>query len=115
MPKGLRDKIDDSPLDTAKRELTEETGIDIDKYPYTVFDMGKEPYIYKPKQIHGFLFIVDDPIKKDLVCCTTFYSGIPEIDKWIWVNWYIGMEFMRKEQVQLLQKFKTTINEHRRR
>lgn len=106
VPKGLPRK-DEEYLVAAKRELIEETGIDIDLFPHKMSELGKSIYIHKKKTIVGFLFLVDGVINQELVCKSTFFdiatrTNLPEVDKYMWVSVYKALDVVSAEQSVLL-------------
>lgn len=67
IPKGLVEEGEE-PLETAIRELREETGIILSDYKYNITDLGEYPYL-KDKAIHIFdLYIDDFDMNRKLVC-----------------------------------------------
>ena len=109
VPKGLMEHYE-PPHMAAKRELLEETGININKYTYKMYELGVSPYTHKSKVIVGFLFMVETVIEQTLFCESHFTEPLtklrkPEVDMYMWlpVNEAIGI--MRKEQVKLLKDY----------
>lgn len=77
--------VNELPLETAKRECREESGIDIDSLPGTVTDLGEHPY--RPgKALHLFLFKSQFRIDISSLHCHSMVEKsatdiFPEIDK----------------------------------
>jgi len=114
VPKGLLENDEMSHI-AAKRELLEETGIDINKYPYMMYELGVWPYAHKNKVIVGFLFMVDAVINQTLFCESHFTSKLtgmrlPEVDMYQWLPINDALEIMRPEQVKLIKGFWSLTN-----
>ena len=108
VPKGLPNKNEDY-LSAAKRELIEETGIDIDMFPHKMCELGESICTYKKKTIVGFLFLVDGVIDQKLFCKSTFFDSfagidVPEVDKYMWVDIHKALNVISKAQVELVIK-----------
>lgn len=106
IPKGLLG-YSETPIEAAKRELREETGIDIRKHPYNLVELGAIPYTYKDKLLVGFLFLLEGVIDQTLFCESLFLDKKtgekkPEVDKYIWLDIDIALNFMTYEQAKLL-------------
>lgn len=75
----------ESPIDAAKRETLEETGIDLTGVKLT--DLGRHPYI-KGKDIHLFSCLYNAKLER--LECTTFFNifdkQFPEVIDYEWVN-----------------------------
>lgn len=108
IPKGLLEN-DELPHMAAKRELLEETGIDIIKHPHTMTELGLYPYTHRNKILAGFLFQLEGTIKQKLFCKSTFMDlrtgrRLPEVDLYAWVPMIYTMSYMKTEQVKLLKQ-----------
>lgn len=123
IPKGVVDDTDYNDFHTAKRELWEETGIDIDNLKYKMADIGTTVYNHRNKRLHGFLCYVDDVIEQEPICmsmvdatkgnlqtcwkkydedpnCTEF----PEVDEFKWATIEEAYELMHYTQTRLLKE-----------
>jgi ADP-ribose pyrophosphatase YjhB (NUDIX family) len=108
VPKGEPNE-NEQLLDAAKRELFEETGINIDEYPYVMWSMGTEKYTNKNKCISGFLFKLTNIIVQKLSCSSTFMDDttgviLPEVDMYKWLPVEEAKTIMRPEQAKLLNE-----------
>jgi putative (di)nucleoside polyphosphate hydrolase len=109
VPKGLLED-GETPSKAAKRELLEETGIDIMMYPHTMTELGIAPYNHKKKMIIGFMFKLEGFVKQKLFCISMFTNILtggllPEVDKYVWVPLNIALNFMRPEQIKLIREY----------
>jgi len=109
VPKGLLENHE-LPHMAAKRELKEETGIDIMRHPHKMTELGISPYTSKNKVIAGFLFQLEGVIEQKLYCESMFTdlkSGkkMPEVDLYVWVPVIYALSYMRPEQVKLLKHY----------
>jgi len=88
--KGHNEEGEDH-LTTAKRELKEETGIDLDNadFEYEITDFGVQKYI-KTKDLHVYMLSIKKLNKKfDLKCSTYFEingNTVPEINGYTWTT-----------------------------
>lgn len=103
----------ETPLIAARRELKEETGLELSGIPK---DLGKFPYNSK-KELHLFLLEVkkSDINIEDCVCTTYFqclYSkkNLPENDKFRWGDYEFILNNSAKSMNILLQKIKGLLN-----
>ncbi len=109
VPKGLLENHE-LPHMAAKRELKEETGIDIMNYPHKMYELGISPYPHKNKIIAGFLFQLEGVIEQELYCESVFTDlktgkKMPEVDLYVWVPIKYAISYMRPEQVRLLRDY----------
>ncbi|WQJ53838.1 MAG: nudix hydrolase [Wendovervirus sonii] len=78
-------------LETAKRELKEETGIDLDNadFEYDIVDFGIQQYI-KTKDLHIYMLKVKNINHPFDLKCTTYFEvdgkQIPEINGYEWTD-----------------------------
>lgn len=89
VPKGLFEPTDGNYLDTAMRELEEETSIKVTRNDlFHIFPEIK--YAKQNKFFRGFLFQINKSYKElHPVCNSMFeYNGkiLPEIDSFIWID-----------------------------
>jgi 8-oxo-dGTP pyrophosphatase MutT (NUDIX family) len=108
IPKGLKD-IGEPIYNAAKRELKEETGIDIDDHNHLMAPLGQIEYQNKPKTLHGFMFFLDKTIDDDIVCSSFFNSSefgirLPEVDIFQWVNINDALTMIQPEQRRLFNR-----------
>lgn len=87
IPKGGMDS-DETPLETAKRELKEETGLDMDALGGHLTDFGRHPYI-SGKQLHLFVLEVDSLPDLDSLYCDSFFTfqsdKLPEVQEYLYI------------------------------
>lgn len=94
IPKGVRDNSDRSDLDTALREVEEETGLDIITLIddiNEIKDIGVQVYKTDRKMLHAYLIDLEKDITDTkLICKSVFITKqnkeLPEIDKWKWID-----------------------------
>ncbi len=112
IPKGLMDR-GEIPVETAMREMEEETGIHIEGLKKKLQYVGSIKYENKPKMLIAYTLKLDDnPPVEDLVCKSTFkslYSGkrISEIDKFQWIDYDAIQNTIQPEQTKLWGEFTT--------
>lgn len=85
LPKGLKDDPEESDFDAAKRELLEETNIDLDKYPHTMHTFAETTYPHKNKKLKCFFVSIPNEIKRNLKCNSFVYGDYPEVCEFQWV------------------------------
>lgn len=115
IPKGLNDEGESS-LTAVKREVHEETGIDLELFSKvsTYKDMGRIIYNSRRKYLHGHLFKIDLPLSKmklNLTCESVFVCEItgleiPENDITKWVDHDFASKFLHESQQTFLKKLK---------
>jgi 8-oxo-dGTP pyrophosphatase MutT (NUDIX family) len=86
LPKGLSDELGaEKPLDTAVREVWEETNINILEKGNTIKDLGRFKYIPGKKDLH--LFSVELTKKPELKCHSTYPpNNLPEVVEFLWID-----------------------------
>jgi len=89
IPKGCIDG-DDEPLETAIREVKEETGLDIERFKNEFEDLGQHPYV-DGKDIHLFKWRSAKTYDTKEMKCTTYFVGsddveYPEANDFRWVR-----------------------------
>jgi 8-oxo-dGTP pyrophosphatase MutT (NUDIX family) len=104
IPKGRMDK-GETELETAYREVEEETNIDLLQYEGRVIPLGKTKYRRRKKILCGFVFEYDGKIKTKLKCKTFVKNKFPEVDKYKWVSFKRAFELIHDTQQILLQKY----------
>lgn len=104
IPKGRMDK-GESELETAYRELKEETSINLLKYVGRTIPLGLCNYKGRKKRLCGFAFEYDGKIKDKLKCETYVNGKFPEVDKFKWVSFKKAFELLHYTQQELLQKY----------
>ncbi len=106
IPKGLRD-VGESDWDAAKRELQEETGIDLDYLTYKKEYMGYIPYGYKNKTLSSFLVKCENTLSTKTLHCDSLFMNKeynmkqPEVDGFELVNKDIAVQVIQEEQKTL--------------
>lgn len=108
VPKGLPETNEEY-IDAAKRELIEETGINIDSFPHKMQPLGISEYPNKKKSIVGFLFMVNGIINQKLICKSKFFDLAynmyrPEVDDYMWVDLYKAIDIVGVGQKALILK-----------
>lgn len=91
IPKGLPDE-GETPMETAVREVLEETGIILTKE--TLCPLPPIKYKGRPKTLCPFYCFIDvDELKRIDRCgfsCSSFFdlngADVPEVDGWVWVD-----------------------------
>jgi 8-oxo-dGTP pyrophosphatase MutT (NUDIX family) len=110
IPKGLKSN-NESPWFAAKRELKEETNIDLNETPNEFFKyIGTEPYQFQHKTLKGFLVETDMVLPaKYLICNSKFIDNNgqkkPEVDNHQWVFIDIALEVIQPEQKKMFIKY----------
>ncbi|MFE7935554.1 NUDIX hydrolase, partial [Streptomyces sp. NPDC057456] len=92
---------DDTPLDTARREVREELGIDLDARE--MISLGCLPRDEGPGKIHAWVCVRDFPVRPDV--------QEEEIHE---VRWTTLEEALRADSLAASQSFLTTISDRRR-
>jgi 8-oxo-dGTP pyrophosphatase MutT (NUDIX family) len=108
IPKGQIDS-DETFMDTAIRELREETGLDLLDLPHSIkVSLNYATIVYKSgKKTLKVFKVVDDTgilLKFPFVCNSMFeYKGkaLPEIDSFLWVSYDVAKSICIKGQREL--------------
>ena len=105
IPKGLNEDLEDF-WETAKRELLEETSIDLNQFDYTMSEISRL-FIYKNKRKCLKAFLVklnDEEINKVKLECKSFVDDLfPEIDKFVWTSPEEALKLLHQTQVEAIQ------------
>lgn len=112
IPKGLRDKGESS-MEAARRELLEETGIDLNEiHILGIHILPPVKYQKTNKTLESFLVITDtDLSNKALHCKSMVNEKYPEIDKYQWVTIEEMPTIIHEAQVKLLDQVRKIVNE----
>ncbi len=105
IPKGLRES-DEELFDVAKRELLEETGIDLAKIDVKgIYPLPAINYLKQHKILESFLVITDSDLgeHKFTSNAVTKYS-YPEIDSWKWIRMVQMEKWLHESQRQNLSQ-----------
>ena len=105
IPKGLNEDLEDF-WETAKRELFEETSIDLDQCDYTMEELPRL-FIYKNKRkcLKAFWVKLNDN-KIDQVkleCKSLVDNDFPEVDKFMWTSPEEALKLMHQTQIEAIQ------------
>ncbi|MCE3278531.1 MAG: hypothetical protein K0S44_722 [Bacteroidetes bacterium] len=87
IPKGIKDEGEEE-QDAAIRELEEETGIKKNELDLnSVIKLEPVKYKKQNKFLQPFFILTATSLEdKEFTCSTMVKEGVPEIDKWAWVN-----------------------------
>lgn len=105
IPKGLNEDLEDF-WETAKRELLEETSVDLDQLDYT-FEEVPRLFFYKNKKkcLKAFWIKLNDN-KIDQVkleCKSLVDNDFPEVDKFMWTSPDEVLKLVHQTQVEAIQ------------
>ncbi len=105
IPKGINEDLEDF-WETAKRELFEETSIDLNQLDYT-FEEVPRLFIYKNKKKCLKVFWVklnDNKIDQvKLECKSLVDDEYPENDKFIWTSPEEALKLVHQTQIEAIQ------------
>jgi len=105
IPKGLNEDLEDF-WETAKRELLEETSIDLNQFDYTMEEIPRL-FIYKNKRKCLKVFWVklnDNKIDQVKLKCKSFVDDdFPEVDKFMWTSPDEALKFLHQTQIEAIQ------------
>jgi len=112
VPKGLGETGETS-LASAKRELKEETNIDLDTllgvHTYEYVYLGSQRYKHIKKTVEGHLYKINSNLSErdlDLKCTSLIWDEItPECDKFVWKPLEVGLKWMHESQTELLKRY----------
>ncbi len=115
IPKGEPDENDGSLLETAIREMFEETGIQLNIDNIIPYYLGSTVYRNKNKTLYSFL-IVDKDLDDVDVVCNSFVNlethSFPENDMHIWINLSkvtLIKTYLHESQISNIDKIKKII------
>ena len=100
IPKGQPDPYE-TPIETAYRELYEETNILLAEYRHEIYDIGIEPYKHKRKALHGFIVLLQEWDYINIFCDSMFDNkGVmqPEVDAFSWLPITKAVSMINDEQ-----------------
>ena len=104
LPKGIVDE-GESPIEAAKREVFEETGIDLSGNSFK--DLGQHSYVHE-KDIHLFVTKINNSKELKIHCSSLFvdHDGKekPENDKAKWMNWPELARNLNKKQFLIINQ-----------
>lgn len=111
IPKGGID-LDESPIDTAIRELKEETGFSVSRED--LIDLGIFEY-NRSKDLHLFKYNKDSDFDESKGVCTTFFQcpykkiDIPEVDEFKYFPFSLVNTVCAKSFINVFKKITTII------
>ena len=90
IPKGIYEDTDGTYFNAAKRELMEETGINLDDYSGEIEEIeGIFQYKTRNKALKAFIFRSEQQIEQKLACTSYFYhegKNYIEADEFYWLD-----------------------------
>lgn len=100
IPKGVKEE-GETDIETAIRELKEETGMDLASVKE---DCGLKPFMeYSSKRKQFVVFrvvILDSEFRKTLNCSTFLDNGKPEVDAFAWVDKQSAINLTKRNHTQ---------------
>jgi predicted NUDIX family NTP pyrophosphohydrolase len=110
IPKGKKEESE-SNIDTAIREVKEETDIDINKKKGKILYLGTYEYDKIDKKLTIFLFLSEEDLTKDKLTCKSLIKegknkSKPEIDYFKWVYLEEAIDKLNKVTTKALIKTK---------
>jgi len=115
IPKGCHDETDKDFFETAKRELLEETNINLDDLN-VVSITEMENFSYKDRILVSFLILIDEaPGSLNNIRCTSMFinkRGVeePEIDFFKWVTIHEANFYLPISQRSNLERIRAIVN-----
>ena len=110
IPKGIKEK-NETDWEAAKREVKEETNIDLNSIPIKFYDyIGVIPYKNKKKILSAFIVNIDMELPEKYLKCTSKFTckttgnRFVEVDNHQWVYIDIALNVINKNQKQLYLK-----------
>jgi 8-oxo-dGTP pyrophosphatase MutT (NUDIX family) len=114
IPKGLNEDLEDF-FETAKRELLEETSIDLDQLNYSITEIS-QLFIYKNKRkcLKAFwVHLNDNKIDQvKLECKSLVDDEYPEVDKFIWTSPNEALKMLHQTQIEAVQTGMSELSEY---
>ena len=107
IPKGGIDK-GETEEQAAKRELLEETSIDLNKLGGELIPIGHSQYTTRNKTLSAFAYEYDDVYTGKLKCTSFVDNKFPEVDKFKWVGFIEAFVLLHPTQQDLLQHYLKT-------
>jgi 8-oxo-dGTP pyrophosphatase MutT (NUDIX family) len=110
IPKGILEKGEEQ-FAAAARELSEETGIDIQGFANpNVFELPPRKYEKQNKELRSFLVIVDS-VSEQHVYKSTLVPGknFPEVDSWKWISLAEAPKWIHEAQAKVLEAIRVLI------
>lgn len=90
IPKGIYEDKDENYFNAAKRELLEETGVDLDQYEGQAIEVeGFFQYHTRNKALKAFIYKTDHQIDQELQCQSYFVDNDQqyiEADAFYWID-----------------------------
>jgi 8-oxo-dGTP pyrophosphatase MutT (NUDIX family) len=107
IPKGKQDGDEDLAT-TMRRELKEETNLDLDKYEGNLVLLGEEVYVHRKKKLVAFAYFLKQNIEEEPKCISFFThkdgTQTPEMDKFEWVPFEEAVRRVHYTQANLLKR-----------
>jgi predicted NUDIX family NTP pyrophosphohydrolase len=104
IPKGRMDE-GETEINTAYREVKEETNIDLLQYGGNLIPLGKAKYRKRSKTLCAFALEYNGYFHEQLKCHTWVNGIFPEVDKYKWVTFREAFSLIHETQQILLQKY----------
>lgn len=104
IPKGVNEDGEQK-LDTALREFSEETGVNVSDYASSIIPIGERDYRTKKKRICGFIAFCDKDKPESFICSSLTPGGKPEVNFTVWSNVTLAIKIIHEAQSKLLLDF----------
>lgn len=111
IPKGMPEE-GEIPLESASRELKEETGLDRNTLIISfLYDLGETEYKSGKKILHSFLLMVKDDLSRFNFNCESMVDGkYPEISQYLLADLEVAKSMIHEAQASRIVKIKEIIN-----